>query len=359
MANSSNNNVRIKVVGVGGAGGNAVLRMARSRLESVQFLAVNTDVQALSRIKALPTFAIGPNTTKGMGAGGNADVARKAAKESQDQMSQLLEGQDMVFVTAGMGGGTGTGAAPLIADLARRHGALTVGVVTRPFSFEGAHRSSVADRGIQQIRQKVDTLIVVDNDRLLTSLDGVVSLDKAFQAADEVLRQGVQGISELITVPGLINVDFADVRTVIRDGGPAFMAIGEGKGKHAATDAVEMALRNPLFDMPVHGASGILLNIKGGRDLKLAQVEEVAGIVCRAAMGEANVILGVAQDRKWSKGVAVTLLATGLAQKPVEPAESPEIAPVHAGPPPQDDKPEVPRVNGHATAAAIGSQKLL
>ncbi len=304
--------VRVKVVGVGGAGGNAVSRMASAGLKGVELLAVNTDIQALRRIDGVPTLAIGPGTTGGMGSGGNPDVGRKATRESHDQIGQLLEGSDMVFVTSGMGGGTGTGSAPLIADIARRKGALTVGVVTRPFSFEGDKRTTVADRGLRQLQQKVDTLITVENDRLLSSVDNEMSLEGGFRLADEILRQGVQGISEIIAAPGTINVDFADVKSVMVNGGPSFMAVGEGRGKDAATDAVEAALANPLFDAPIEGADGILFNIKGGRDLSIGQVHEVAGIIKDASKTQAQVIFGVVQDPRWQKRVQITLVATGI-----------------------------------------------
>ena len=304
--------VRVKVVGVGGAGGNAVNRMAGAGLRGVEFLAVNTDVQALRRVKGVPTFGIGPETTGGMGSGGNPDLGRRATRESHDQIGQLLEGSDMVFVTAGMGGGTGTGSAPLVADIARRQGALTVGVVTRPFSFEGDSRTTIADRGLKQLRQKVDTLITIENDRLLSSLDGEISLDQGFRVADEVLRQGVQGISEIITVPGVINVDFADVRSIMTNRGASFMALGEGSGKTAAEDAVEHALANPLFTGPIEGAKGILFNVRGGRDLTIGQVHQVARIIEGASKTQAHVIFGVVQDPRWRERVRVTLVATGI-----------------------------------------------
>ena len=303
----------MKVVGIGGAGGNAVLRMQKAGVKAVEYLAINTDVQALGRIQGLPTFAIGPGTTCGMGSGGNADVGKKAMRESQEQVAQLLEGSDMVFLTAGMGGGTGTGAAPVVADLARKQGALTVAFVTRPFSFEGPRRRELADHGLDQLRQKVDTLIAVDNNRLLPSLGDRVSLESAFRLADDVLRQGVQGISEIVAAPGLVNVDFADVRAVVRNGGPAFLAMGEGKGKRAAIEAAKAALANPLFDVPLKGAGAILFNVRGGHDLALGQVHEVAEIIKGAAGPGADVFFGVVQDRRWRKRVRITVVATGLA----------------------------------------------
>ena len=304
--------VRVKVVGVGGAGGNAVARMASAGLRGVEYLAVNTDVQALRRVKGMPTYAIGPITTGGMGSGGNPDLGRKAVRENLEHIGELLEGSDMVFVTAGMGGGTGTGAAPIVAETARRKGALTVGVVTRPFSFEGQGRMAVADKGLKQLGQKVDTLITVENDRLLTSLDGEMSLERGFRIADEVLRQGVEGISEIITVPGTINVDFADVKSVMSNRGVSFMALGEGKGRTASTDAVKAALANPLFTAPIEGAQGILFNVRGGRDLSIGQVQEIAGMIEGASKSQAQVVFGVVQDPRWNKRVRVTLVATGI-----------------------------------------------
>ena len=225
-------------------------------MRGIEYLAVNTDVQALRRVKGVPTYAIGPMTTGGMGSGGNPDLGRKAVRENQEHIGELLEGSDMVFVTAGMGGGTGTGAAPVVAEIARRRGALTVGVVTRPFCFEGQGRMAVADKGLKQLGQKVDTLITVENDRLLSSLDGEMSLERGFRIADEVLRQGVEGISEIITVPGTINVDFADVKSVMMNRGVSFMALGEGKGRTASTDAVKAALANPSVHRADRGSAG-------------------------------------------------------------------------------------------------------
>jgi cell division protein FtsZ len=316
MANPSLAPVKVTVVGAGGAGGNAIARMARSGIQGVDLLALNTDVQALSQVKSVRTFAIGPETTRGMGSGGRPETGRKAMKESQEQVSQLLEGSDMVFVASGMGGGTGTGAAPIIADIARRQGALTVGVVTLPFSFEGSQRRETAEQGLRQLREKVDTLIAVENDRLLPALNGDVRLDKAFELADEVLRQGVQGIADLVTVPGMINVDFADVKAVMRNGGPTYMAVGEGRGKSATTQAAQFALSNPLFDAPLRGASGILFNVTGGKDLTLGQVHEVADLIREASDSDANVVFGVVQDKRLKGRVSLTLVATGVRQGP-------------------------------------------
>ena len=314
MADPGNPTVKIKVVGVGGAGGNAVTRMKGAGLRGVDFLALNTDVQALARAKGIHTFAIGPKATGGLGSGGRPEVGRKAIKESQQQVTQLLKGADMVFVTAGMGGGTGSGAAAHVTDIARRGGALTVAIVTLPFSFEGPRRRAVAETEIRQLGEKAHTLITVDNDRLLPAMKHNTSLDQAFGLADQVLRQGVQGITEIVAEPGLINVDFADVKAVMSDGGAAFMAIGEGSGKRAAVDAARAALDNPLFDAPLEGASGLVLNVKGGRDLTLSQVDEIAGMVREASGSDADVVLGVVQDRKMSRRVSVTVVATGLRQ---------------------------------------------
>ena len=353
MPGDDSTQVRIKVVGVGGAGGNAIARMAASGLHCVEILAVNTDVQALGRLTRIPTFAIGPNTTAGMGSGGDPDIGRRAMKESQGQVAQLLEGLDLLFIAAGLGGGTGTGAAPILADVARRQGILTVAVVSRPFSFEGQHRLDIASRGQDQLTQKVDTIIAVDNDRLLPPMGATASLEKAFKLADEVLRQGVQGISEIVTVPGLVNVDFADLRAVMKGGGPSFMAMGEGKGKRAAVGAARAALATPLFDAPVRGAQGILLNVRGGSDLALEEVHEVADLVREASGRQANVIFGVVQQRGWKKRAAVTLVATGL-------------APADSTPEPTDrSDAEVPAVasrgvssNGHRPQATAGHRLL-
>lgn len=312
MFDRHHSHIRITVVGVGGAGGNAVLRMVKSGFEGVEFLALNTDVQALAQIKKVRTFAIGPNTTGGTGSGGRPEIGRRAIKESQEQIAQLLSGSEMVFVTAGMGGGTGTGAASVVAELARKQGALTVGVATLPFSFEGPHRRSAAQEGLDLFRRKVDTLIVVENERLLPALKGNVTVQRAFKLADDVLRQGVQGISEIVMSPGLINVDFADVRSVMNNGGPSFMALGEGKGRWAAIEAAHMALSNPLFDAPLEGATGVLLNVKGGKALTLGHVHEVADIVRKATGAEANINFGLVQERRLGSRVSITLVATGL-----------------------------------------------
>ena len=304
--------IKVKVVGVGGAGCNAVSRMVKRGLTHVDPLALNTDMQALAGLRHIPSYAIGPRTVKGMGSGGRPEVGKRAVKESQKHIVELLDGSDMVFITAGMGGGTGTGASATVADIARKKGALTVGVVTLPFSFEGSRRRELAEQGLHSLKEKVDTLIVVENDRLLPSLKGKITLERAFEAADGVLRQGVKGISDIITVPGLINVDFADVRSVMGNGGAAFMAYGEGKGKWAAIEAARSAIANPLFNAPLEGATGILFNVSGGRDLTLGQVHEVAEIIRKATKSDANVIFGVVQERQMKKRVGITLIGTGV-----------------------------------------------
>ncbi len=312
MANNDPTGISIKVVGVGGAGGNALQRMAGTGIEGVDLLALNTDVQALRRLKKVHSFAIGPETTGGVGSGGRPETGRKSIKESQDQVSELLERTDMVFIAAGMGGGTGSGAAPVVGEIARRQGALTVGIVTMPFWFEGSQRRDTAASELLRLQQKVDTLIVVENDRLLPSVDSRLSLEKAFQLADDALLQGVRGVAEIVSLPGLINVDFADVKAIMTNGGPSFMSMGEGKGRSASRDAAETALSNPLFDAPLEGATGILLNVKGGNDLSLGQVHEAAEIVRGATRSDANVVFGVVQQRGLNGRVSLTLIATGI-----------------------------------------------
>ena len=343
--------VGIRVVGVGGGGGNAVRRMADGGLRGVDFLVLNTDVQALRSFRTIPTFAIGPTATNGMGSGGRPDIGRRAMRESRAQVSKLLQKSDMVFVAAGLGGGTGTGAASLVADIARKQGALTVGVVTLPFGFEGPRRREYAEDGLSQLRQKVDTLIVVENDRLLASLNGKIELEQAFRLADETLRQGVQGVSDIVTLDGLINVDFADVKSVMTGGGDAFMALGVGEGPDAATQAARSALENPLFDAPLEGATGVLFNVMGGPDLTLGQVHEVADIIKSAASPDANVVFGVVQDRRMKRTVHVTLVGTGV-NRVIEPMPVAEIV---SPPMPASTPVTSPSVNGRIqTSMALG-----
>ena len=313
MNKFTNPDVKVKVIGVGGAGGNAVLRMANSNSShNLDFSAINTDVQALNRINKILTLAIGPATTRGMGSGGNPEIGKKAIRESQEEIAHIIEDADMVFITAGMGGGTGTGGASIVAETAKKQGALTVAVVTLPFSFEGERRREIANSGIQQLRKKVDTLIIVENDKLVSSIDTELSLEMAFNIADEVLKQGIYGITEIFKMPGLINVDFADIKTVMSNGGQSFMAIGEGKGKNASSEAVQAVLANPLFNSPIKGAKHILFNIKGGIDLRMSQVHEIATVLKNATQSETHVIFGVVQCPELKKRVSITLVATGL-----------------------------------------------
>jgi len=302
----------IKVVGVGGGGSNAVNRMINAGVKGVDFVAINTDVQALSLSKAPECVQIGAQLTKGLGAGANPEVGLKAAEESRELIVKALRGADMVFITAGMGGGTGTGAAPVVASVAREQGALTVGVVTRPFTFEGRRRREVADKGVAELRTQVDTLITIPNDRLLQVVEKKTSILEAFRLADDILRQGVQGISDLVTVPGLINLDFADVRTIMSDTGTALMGIGVASGENRATDAARAAISSPLLETSIQGARGVLLNITGGMDLGLFEVNEAAEIVAAAADPEANIIFGAVIDEALKEEVRVTVIATGF-----------------------------------------------
>ena len=302
----------IKVVGVGGGGTNAVNRMVDSGLRGVEFIAVNTDAQALLMTDADVKIAVGQKVTRGLGAGANPDVGRDAAIESRDQLKEALKGADMVFVTAGEGGGTGTGAAPVIAELARELGALTVGVVTRPFSFEGRRRADQAERGIEALRDRVDTLIVIENNRLLQVVEKNTSIVESFRMADDILRQGVQGITDLITVPGLVNLDFADVRTIMSDAGSALMGIGAASGTNRAAEAARAAVSSPLLEASIEGATGILLNITGGSDIGLFEVNEAAEVVTSAADQNANVIFGAVIDDSVGDEVRVTVIATGF-----------------------------------------------
>jgi cell division protein FtsZ len=303
----------IKVVGVGGGGTNAVNRMVDAGLRGVEFIAANTDAQALQMCDADIKLNIGLDLTKGLGAGANPEIGHGAAAESRDDIKEALKGADMVFVTAGEGGGTGTGAAPIIAEIAKNEiGALTVGVVTRPFEFEGAKRAQQAQEGIDELREQVDTLIVIPNDKLLALVERRTSILDAFKEADNVLRQGVQGITDLITIPGLINLDFADVRTIMKDAGTALIGIGTGSGESRAVDAAKEAISSPLLEESVEGAMGVLLNITGGKDLGLFEVNEAAEIVASAADSNANVIFGSVLDESLGDEVRVTVIATGF-----------------------------------------------
>ncbi|WP_138414996.1 cell division protein FtsZ [Aquibacillus sediminis] len=302
----------IKVIGVGGGGSNAVNRMIEHGVQGVEFIAVNTDSQALNLSKAEVKMQIGEKLTRGLGAGANPEVGRKAAEESKEQLEEVLKGADMVFVTAGMGGGTGTGAAPVIASVAKELGALTVGVVTRPFSFEGRKRSTQAVSGIDSFKNSVDTLIVIPNDRLLEIVDKNTPMLEAFREADNVLRQGVQGISDLIAVPGLINVDFADVKTIMSEKGSALMGIGVATGESRSGEAAKKAISSPLLETSIDGAHGVLMNITGGTNLSLYEVQEAADIVTSAADQEVNVIFGSVINEELKDEIVVTVIATGF-----------------------------------------------
>jgi cell division protein FtsZ len=307
----------LRVVGVGGAGVNAVNRMIEAGVEGVDFIAINTDLQSLQQSSADITLHIGNETTRGLGSGSNPELGRAAAMEQHDQIKSLLKGADMVFIAAGSGGGTGTGAAPVVARIARDLGALAVGIVTKPFSFEGTRRGEQADRGVEELSREVDTLIVIPNSRLLTVLDKRVSMVDAFRMADDVLRQGVQGISDLITLPGLINLDFADVRTIMAEAGTALLGIGMGVGEQRAIDAAERAVASPLLETSVEGARSILLSITGGRDMSLWEVNEAAKRVAEAAHPDANIIFGAMVDEKVVDQVWVTVVATGYSDQPM------------------------------------------
>ena len=303
---------QIRVVGVGGGGSNAVNRMIQSSMTGIEFIALNTDAQALLMTQAPHWIRIGDKLTRGLGAGGNPSIGAKAAEENIEDIQEALKGSDMVFITSGMGGGTGTGASPIIAQIARELGALTVGVVTKPFTFEGNKRRMAAEEGIANLRQHVDTLITVPNDRLLQVADKKMPLSEAFRLADDVLRQGIQGISDLITVPGLINLDFADVKTIMSAAGSALMAIGEAGGDNRAVDAAHIAISSPLLDIDIAGARGVLFNITGGLDLTLYEVNEAADIISKAAHPEANIIFGAVQDSAFDGKVKITVIATGF-----------------------------------------------
>ena len=301
---------RIKVVGVGGC--NAVNRMIDEGVQGIEFITVNTDAQALILSKAPTKVRIGDKTTQGLGAGGDPEVGRKSAEESSEELYQTLKGSDMVFVTAGMGGGTGTGAAPIIAQIAHEVGALTIGVVTRPFSFEGSKRLQSAEQGIAALKQYADTLIVIPNDRLLQMVDKRATLNESFKTADDVLRQGIQGISEVITIPGLINLDFADVKNVMAQGGAALMAVGHASGEDRAIKAAEMAISNQLLDITIDGARGILFNVTGGPNLTLFEVNQAASIIKETAHPDVNLIFGAVIDPNMGDDVRITVIATGF-----------------------------------------------
>ena len=302
----------IKVIGCGGGGSNAVNRMIVEGLKNVEFIAINTDKQALMLSHANQKIQVGEKLTKGLGAGANPEIGQKAAEESREEITAAIKGANMVFITAGMGGGTGTGAAPIVAECAKEVGALTVGVVTKPFAFEGKRRRAAAEKGIEFLTQKVDTIIVIPNDKLLQVVDKKCSVSDAFSKADEVLRQGIKGISDLIQIPGLINLDFADVKTIMTNQGEALMGIGEGTGENRAADAAKMAINSPLLETSIDGAKGILLNISGSSELGIFEVNEAAQIISDAADPDANIIFGSVIDESLGDKVQVTVVATGF-----------------------------------------------
>ena len=302
----------IKVIGVGGAGNNAVNRMLDWGIKNVDFIAVNTDRQALQKSKAKTKIQIGEKITRGLGAGADPDIGAQSAEESKTEITEVLRGADMVFVTAGMGGGTGTGAAPTVAGLAKEMGILTIGVVTKPFTFEGKKRLAQAERGIESLKGKVDTLIVIPNDKLLQIIDRKTSMSEAFMMADDVLRQGVQGISDLITVTGAINLDFADVKTIMLNTGMAHMGIGRASGENKAEDAAKQAIQSPLLETTIEGARGVIINVTGGEDLGLQEVNTAAELVQRNVDPEANIIFGTVIDENMKDEIQITVIATGF-----------------------------------------------
>ena len=309
---STDDTAVIKVIGVGGAGNNAVNRMIESGIEGVEFVAINTDRQALMLSKAGTKIQIGEKITRGLGAGANPDIGAQAADESKAEISEAIKGADMVFVTSGMGGGTGTGAAPTVAQIAKEMGILTIAVVTKPFTFEGKKRSTQAERGIESLKGKVDTLVVIPNDKLLQIIDRKTTMMEAFKMADDILRQGVQGISDLIKVPGLVNLDFADVKTIMLNTGMAHMGIGRASGENRAEDAAKQAIQSPLLETTIEGARGVIINVTGGENLGLHEVNTAAELVQRSVDPEANIIFGAVIDRSLDEDIVITVIATGF-----------------------------------------------
>ena len=353
------NNVNIKVVGVGGGGGNAVNRMISSGIRGVDFIAVNTDKQALNYSAATIKMAVGEKLTKGLGAGSNPEIGRKAAEESAEELKKVLESSNMVFITAGMGGGTGTGAAPIIAQIAKEMGILTVGIVTRPFAFEGKKRTDQATAGIMQLKEEVDALVTIPNERLKYVSEQKITLQNAFEVADSVLLQAVQSISELITVPGLINLDFADVSTIMRNAGYAHMGMGRASGKDKAEEAAKMAIQSPLLETSIAGARGVILNITGSPDIGLEEVEQAAAMVQTSAHPEAHIIFGAAIDENLEDEVKITVIATGFDDKPAMPKE-PKAAPSQEAAPQAQAQPQAAQpaeqVDGQASQEPQAAQ---
>ena len=316
--NDQAGNASIKVVGVGGAGNNGVNRMVDAGLRGIEFIAVNTDRQALNMSKANKKIQIGEKLTRGLGAGADPEVGKCSAEESKAELAEALKGADMVFVTAGMGGGTGTGAAPVVAEVSKEMGILTVAVITKPFPFEGKRRMLQADNGIEELKQCVDTLIIIPNEKLLQVVEKQTSVMEAFKMADDVLRQGVQGISDLITIPGLVNLDFADVKTIMIDAGIAHMGIGRATGDHRAQEAARQAIHSPLLETSIEGAGGVLINVTGGRDLGLLEINEAAELVQKSVDPEANIIFGAVIDEKIENEIVITVIATGFSKTPFQ-----------------------------------------
>ena len=321
----TSNYASIKVVGCGGGGGNAVNRMVESGLRGVEFIAINTDMQALQMSGAQTKIQIGEKVTKGLGAGAVPEVGRRSAEESREEIAGALKGADLVFVTAGMGGGTGTGCAPVVAEIAREQGALTIAVVTKPFAFEGKQRMRNAEAGISDLKQRVDTLVVIPNDRLLQVVSKGTSMVEAFGIADEVLHQGIQGISDLIAVPALINLDFADVKTVMESGGMAHMGIGYGEGENKMIDAAKNAISSPMLETSISGARAVLINITGGKDISIIDINEAANLVMEEADPDANIIFGAGIDESMGDKVRITVIATGFEKTPFPPREPVKI----------------------------------
>jgi len=305
---------RIKAIGIGGAGCNAITRMVREGIKGVDFIVMNTDGQALALAEAPTRIQLGEKLTRGLGAGGDHRVGNKAAEESRDVVEELVQGVDMVFIAAGMGGGTGTGGIPVVADVAKQSGALTIAVVTKPFTFEGTHRAEVCEEGLVNLSGKVDTLIIIPNDRLLQLCDAKTTVDSAFRLADDALLLGVQAISEVVTVPGLINLDFADIKSVMKDSGPAWLSVGKAGGQSRAAEAAKAALASPLLDVSVNGATGVLFNITGGPSLTLFECNEAAQVISQAVDADANIVFGVVFDPKMDSEVRITVIATGFAR---------------------------------------------
>ncbi|MCK4520649.1 cell division protein FtsZ [Candidatus Parcubacteria bacterium] len=307
------NLTKIKVIGVGGSGSNAVSRMMKCKIQGIDLIALNTDVQDLAKTQAHKKIRIGREATKGLGAGMNPEIGKKAAEENREEIEQILKDSDMVFITCGLGGGTGSGAGPMVAEIAKKQGALTIAVVTKPFSFEGNQRQLIAEKALENFKDRVDTLLIIPNDKILSLIDQETTLLSAFWACDEVLREAVQGISDLIVFPGIINVDFADLKAIMKNSGPALFGIGYGKGENRTEEAVNRAINSPLLDFSIHGAKGILFNVSGGKDISLDEVNDIANIITKNTNSKAKIIFGAVQDKSLAPGeIKITVIATGF-----------------------------------------------